>query len=269
TDYIPRPTFNKEVTKTFQSVGEIAGDEGGIIATWWDYGYYAHFHSGGMATIHDGGMQKTPRTHLFARGLVSTNTDELIQITKFLSTQGQAGINANGSSLLALNQTIARAPLPDKPIYLVVTDQMAGWAGSIGTLGRFDVETGRYLPGNVVRQEYGIISLQCKSGGKNKLDCNRGIIDLEHGTLNGQPALSEVILTEKGMFKGRQQKDNNSPLLLVISKHGNGTIRFRIIHRAMWESSLFQLLEQGKFNDKRLALVVDDYPSARVYKILR
>ncbi|MGC6485582.1 MAG: hypothetical protein ACON4P_07920, partial [Candidatus Puniceispirillales bacterium] len=47
TDYIPRPTFNKEVTKTFQSVGEIAGDEGGIIATWWDYGYYAHFHSGG------------------------------------------------------------------------------------------------------------------------------------------------------------------------------------------------------------------------------
>ena len=58
--YVPRATFDRGITKTFQDVGRLAGSESGIIATWWDYGYYAHFHSGGMATLHDGGNQKTP-----------------------------------------------------------------------------------------------------------------------------------------------------------------------------------------------------------------
>lgn len=268
-DYLPGPTFSKEVTKTFRTVGEIAGAEKGIIATWWDYGYYAHFHSGGLATIHDGGAQVTPRTHLFARGLVSSNTDELIQITKFIAAKGHAGITANGSSLLALNQAIARAPMPEKPVYLVVTEQMTGWAGSIGTLGRFDVETGRYLPGQTIRQHYGVIVMNCKSSGKNKLDCNRGIVDLDHGTLNGQPAFGEVVLTENGVFKGRRQKENNSPLLFLISKYSNGRVQFRVVHKELWNSSLFNLLEKREFNENRLALVVDHYPAARVYRVLR
>ena len=267
--YVPRATFDKGVTKTFKDVGRLAGSEGGIIATWWDYGYYAHFHSGGMATLHDGGNQKTPRTHLFARGLVSHNTGELIQISKFLATSGQAGIKANGSSLDALNQAIAAADNPDKPIYLVVTDQMSNWAGSIATLGRFDVNSGRYLSEEALRRQYMIVNLNCKNAGQNKLDCNHGLVDITHGTLNGNPVIGEIVLAENGYIKGVQAKNEQAPMQLVISKISNGSSRIQLIHRILWKSSLFQLLEQGRYDTNRLELVLDYYPVSRVYRIIR
>ena len=73
-NYMPRPSFDRPTVETFAQMRNLNGDKAGIFASWWDYGYMAHFKSG-MMTIHDGGAQKTPRTHLFARGLVSPNKE--------------------------------------------------------------------------------------------------------------------------------------------------------------------------------------------------
>lgn len=268
TTFVPRPTFSKEVTKTFRDLGQLAGPDSGIIATWWDYGYYAHFHSGGMATIHDGGTQNTPRTHLFARGLVSQNPGELIQITKFLTTRGQAGIEQNGSSLDDLNQAMAQAGNPDKPLYLVLTNQMMGWAGSIATLGRFDPVNGQYLPQDVMQRQYTVIDLKCKQAGDNKLNCNHGLLDITHGTLNGNPIIEKIVLTENGFAKGSDNRNSNSPYILLISKLGSGT-KLQLVHRVLWNSSMVQLFERGLYNKDRLELVLDQYPTARIYRIIR
>ena len=269
-NYVPRPTFSKEVTKTFRDIGTIAGEESGIIATWWDYGYYAHFHSGGMATIHDGGSQNTPRTHLFARGLVSSNTGELIQITKFLATGGQAAINANGRDIDTLNQAMARAGNPDKPIYLAITNQMIDWSGSIATLGRFNPVKGQYLPGKVLQQQYTVINLSCKQAPDNKLDCNHGLVDFTHGTLNGNPIINQIIVTSDGRITGTEQRHAQAPYNLVINKLSNsGATRIKLVHRVLWNSTLFQLLEHGQYDKERLELVLDQYPYSRVYRIIR
>lgn len=261
----PPPTFSTTLTKSFNALKPIAGDQGGVLATWWDYGYYAHFHSE-LDTFHDGGVQGTPRTHLFARGLTSDSIDELIQITKFVSTEGSAGIAANTSSLNGLNRAIAAAAMPDKPVYLMVTNQMAGWMGSIATLGRFNVETGRPVSGEQL-QQYQILELICQRVADAKFQCRRGLLDLEHGTLDGKPVIGEVVLVRDGFVEKTDRKPNRSPWKLVILAFPNGTASFQLMHRANWENSFNKLFHQADFNPERLEMVLDHYPVARVYRI--
>ena len=114
------------------------------------------------------GQPENTKDASLCRGLVSHNTGELIQISKFLATSGQAGIKANGSSLDALNQAIAAADSPtSRSIWL--SGQMSNWAGSIATLGRFDVNSGRYLSEEALRRQYMIVNLNCKMPDRTSL----------------------------------------------------------------------------------------------------
>ena len=114
-----------------------------------------------------------------------------------------------------------------------------------------------------------IVNLNCKNAGQNKLDCNHGLVDITHGTLNGNPVIGEIVLAENGYIKGVQAKNEQAPMQLVISKISNGSSRIQLIHRILWKSSLFQLLEQGRYDTNRLELVLDYYPVSRVYRIIR
>ena len=91
-----------------------------------------------MATLHDGGIQETPRTHLIARGFISSNPDEMIQIIKFIGTKGNHGISENSQSLEALNIAISKAGMPDRSPYILVTRQMGNWFTTMAKLGLFN-----------------------------------------------------------------------------------------------------------------------------------
>ena len=266
-NYMPRPSFDRPTVETFAQMRNLNGDKAGIFASWWDYGYMAHFKSG-MMTIHDGGSQKTPRTHLFARGLVSPQQRELIQITKFISNEGSQGIYANAQSLEALDQAIINANLPDRPIYLVMTNQMQSWAQTIAKLGKHDVVNGIAPPPNVLRG-YGYINLRCKNVGPNKLQCNHGLLDLNHGTLDGKTILNGMVEIRGGKQTAAKKLNQNGQFVLMVINSGNQKTKLVLVPNPLWNSSFNQLFHLGAYNQDHLELVIDNYPTARVYKVLQ
>ena len=266
-NYLPRPSFDRPTVETFAQMRGLNKEKPGIFASWWDYGYMAHFKSG-MNTIHDGGTQKTPRTHLFARGLVSPQQRELIQITKFISTEGNEGIYANAQSLDALDQAIIKADLPDRPIYLVMTSQMQGWAQTIAKLGKHDVVNGISPAPNVLRG-YAYINLSCKNVGPNKLQCNHGLLDLNHGTLDGKSILNGMVEIRGGKQTAAKKFNKNGQFVLMIINGDNQKTQLFLVPNPLWNSNFNQLFHLGAYDRDHLELVIDNYPTARVYKVLQ
>ena len=266
-DFTPYPSFSASLTRSFVAMQNLENDKG-ILATWWDYGYYAHFHTN-MATLHDGGAQNNPRTHLIAKGLASDNTNELIQITKFVATHSDDTIAQYTGSLNALNSAIASAPMPKKPLYLLVTNQMGGWMVSIAKLGLFDVESGADPSPKFLRQ-YSAKPLNCYERiSATEIKCQPGLLNLKKGTIGGEAIIGEVILIRGGFAEKTEKTPNPSPWKLVIFTGDNARARFELIHRNNWNSAYHALMNRGEYDPNRLELVLDDYPQARLYQILR
>ena len=265
--YIPAPSFSSPVVTTMAQMNALEKNNKGVMATWWDYGYLAHFKSG-MDTLHDGGVQETPRTHLIARGIISKNPGELIQIVKFIATEGNVGIRENSQSLNTLNTAIGQAVMPDKTPYLLVTDQMQGWFTTMAKLGLFNPETGTY-PSQQVLNGFHFYSFNCNPIDNNKFQCREGLIDLNHGTLDGKPLIKKSVETVNGNITTYLDYDNNGRYVLLIIRNTGGGMRVKFIPQPTWESAFNQLYELGVYDENRLELVIDNYPFARVYKILR
>ena len=266
--YTPEPSFSVPETKVFRDLGSIAGDDGGIIVTSWDYGYHAHYHSG-LATFDDPGAQNTPRTHLFARGLTSTDQDELIQITKFVSSQGTAGIEKNSGSLEALNAAIRKATMPSKPLYLVLTQEIGFRTQSIAKLGRFDVEKG-LSPDQSLIEQYNAARLKCRPIDSTRLQCERGLLNIAQGTLGGKPLFGEVVVTRDGFLVSAATKNKQSPLKLIIQQLPRESIAYLwAMHSLNWNNNYNRLFHLGNYDPNRLELVMDNYPIARVFKVIR
>ena len=266
-NYTPSPSFSSPVVTTMGQLKSVNEKEKGVLATWWDYGYLAHFKSG-MATLHDGGIQETPRTHLIARGFISNNPGEMIQIIKFVGTEGNHGIEENSKSLKDLNIAISKAGMPDRTPYIMVTDQMGGWFMTMAKLGLFNTETGQY-PSQQVLNGYTFYNFACSPIEGNKFKCQQGLIDLNHGTIDGKPIIKKTVETIDGKISNFKDYDNNGLYVLLIARNPFGGLRVKLVPRPTWQSAFTQLYELGVYDENRLELVIDNYPAARVYKILR
>ena len=266
-NYLPRPSFDRPTVESFAQMRQLNETDPGIFASWWDYGYMARLKTG-MVTLHDGGTQRTPRTHLFARGLVSPDQGELIQITKFLTSQGNEAIFANAQSLNKLNQAIATSGLPDRTIYLVVTSQMQFWAQTIAKLGKHDVENGITPSSNVLRA-FAYINLNCKSVGSNKLQCNHGLLDLNHGTLDGKSIITAMVEIRNGKQVAAKRLHQNGQFVLMVKNGDEQKTELFLVPNPLWNSNFNQLFHLGAYNEARLEMVIDNYPVARVYKVLQ
>lgn len=262
-----RPFFSVPITKSFKALGEFTGRDGGIITTWWDYGYWAHFQSG-MDTFHDPATQTSPRTHLLARGLTSPVRDELIQIVKFVTSQGTKGVESNADSLQSLNTAIAGASMPEKPLYIALTHEMGDWMESIAALGRFNIETGQ-PPSDDIVARYELVRLRCDPVDNSRFQCERGLLNLRAGTIDGKPTVGEIVVVRNGFVEQAAKTNINSPLVLIIQITPDGLHHLGIMHRDNWTSSYNQLFHQGRFDSSRLQMVLDGYPTVRIYKVIR
>ncbi len=266
-EYIPKPSFSAATVKTMGQLRTLNQQDSGVLATWWDYGYLAHFKSD-MATLHDGGTQETPRTHLIARGFISNNPNEMIQIIKFVGSQGNPGINAHSADLKTLNTAISQAEMPTKTPYVMVTQQMGSWFTTIAKLGLFNPETGQY-PSPQVLKGYHFYQFQCQPLNNNTFKCREGLIDLQHGTLDGKPLIKKAVEALNGRINNYLDYDNNGRYVLLIRRGGDEGVVVKLIPLPTWQSSFTQLYELAVYDESRLELVIDNYPHARVYKILR
>ena len=200
TKYVPQTTFSNQTLAGFAALEGQFDPAETVIATWWDYGYASTFLNK-LPVLHYGGAVNTAATHVVARALLDEDREASIGMLKFLSMEGSRGVKSQPDAG-TLAQSFSKAidsPSPD--ILLVLTNQMAGWMGSISKIGNWDIEKGEpvQIRGNLDGPEMHYKPINCRFNGYPRhLDCSGLRIDLDRGLINGQPLLVGWAHTQDG-----------------------------------------------------------------------
>ena len=142
TDYMPQPSFPKPVMSAFAMLKDRADDP--VVASWWDYGYASRFLNG-APTLHDGGGSAVGTTYFFARAMVTDDLHETAAILRFLVRDGRHLIDWYEGDAGGFYQLIkARQTRPTRPIFLVLTGEMAGWMQAITKIASWDIDQGQW-----------------------------------------------------------------------------------------------------------------------------
>ncbi|MGB2263461.1 MAG: hypothetical protein ACPH92_06990, partial [Candidatus Puniceispirillaceae bacterium] len=250
------------------SLKDTADPDNSVVATWWDYGY-ASMLLNEMPTLHDGGSQTTPTTHFVARGLLGPTSSQSIGTLKFLSTRGHKGIVAhdNIEKMETAFQAATTSASPD--LYLVVTEQMAGWMESISKIANWDIEQGQPtpLPDNPEGAEVHYRPINCRFNAyAQHLTCGGRRIDLERGLIDGAPLLVGWTHAKDGAILRRRSFTHDANHAFQIIQN-DGRITAYLLHRQLYESTFNRIYYLGDIDHPALSLHYDDYPHIRIYRI--
>ena len=268
TKYIPRVTFPDQALAGFASLDGQFDPVKTVVASWWDYGYASTFLNK-LPVLHYGGAVNTATTHVVARALLDENRGASIGMLKFLSMEGSRGVNSQPDAG-TLAQSFSKAinsPSPD--ILMVVTNQMAGWMGSISKIGNWDIEKGEpiQLRGNPDGAQVHYKPMNCRfTGYPRQLSCAGVKIDLERGLIDGAPLLVGWTHTQNGRILRRRDFTHDADHAVQIVQN-DGRITAYLLHRQLYESTFNELYHLGVTDHPSISLHYDDYPHIRIYRI--
>ena len=268
TDYKPHPSFPKPVVEGLATLKETANPSNSVVATWWDYGYASTFVND-LPTFHDGGSHTRPTTHFIAAALLSSNQIYTVGSLKFLSNNGLQGI-LKAKDVVSLKKMFVSAiqdPSPD--LFIVVTQQMAGWLGSISKISNWDIEKGKpiALRGNPNGALVEYEKLNCLlKGYPKKLSCIGATFDLDKGFMNGAPILTGWAHSHDGITVRSKSFNNDGDFAVQLVQIGNRVNVF-LMHRQVFESSFNELFYLGQIDHPSIRLHYNNYPHIRIYKI--
>ena len=268
TNYVPRPTFSKEALAGFARIDGQFDADSTVIATWWDYGYASTFLNN-LPVLHYGGAVNTATTHFVARALLDDRQATSLGTLKFLANEGSEGIRSFDKlqTLQVAFSDAINTPSPD--ILVIVTNQMAGWMGSISQIANWNIETGKPITprGNESGPQVNYEQLNCRLAGYPQLvACSGADFDLERGLINGIPALASWAHAQDGRLVRRKSFDHDGHLALQIVQTGN-RINAYLLHRQLFESTFNELYHLGQIDHPAISLHYDDYPHIRIYKL--
>ena len=268
TDYVPRPSFAKPVLQGLAKLRAIATPEASVVATWWDYGYASLFLND-LPTLHDGGRKQGSTTHLFAQALLTSNQSKAVNTLQFLTSKGTNGVHLYESraELLDAVEQPANGPVPD--IFLVLTDEMAGWIGSISKLANWNIETGEPLiPKNNNGNAYvSFINLRCDHRGfPTQVACGDVNVDFDNGLINGAPNIVGWSRARNGFAQG-VRRYNEDATFGMQTLETNYRLSSQLMHRQLYDSSFNKLYHLGIIETPEISLVYDNYPHIRIYRI--
>jgi dolichyl-diphosphooligosaccharide--protein glycosyltransferase len=268
TNYVPRQTFSKETIAGFAMLRDVDKGREAVVATWWDYGYASTLMNQ-LPVLHYGGAVNSPTTYFVANAFLAQSQVDSLGILKYLSVAGHRGIN-NQKSVADLESSFAIAANRQSPdLYIVFTNQMAGWLESISKIGNWDIETGQpiTLRGNADGPLIDYKMLNCRlTGYPQRLSCSGEVFDLERGLINGIPALSGWAHTKDGVVVRHKRFDNDGNYAVQIVQTGN-RINILFMHRQLFHSTFNKLYYLGQIEHPSIKLHYDDFPHIRVYKV--
>jgi dolichyl-diphosphooligosaccharide--protein glycosyltransferase len=222
-----------------------------------------------LPTLHDGGSQTTPTTHFVARGLLDPTSSQSIGTLKFLSSRGHKGIAAQ-SDIEEMETAFQAATNSTSPnLYLVVTEQMAGWIGSISKIANWDIEQGQPipLPDNPEGAEVHYGPINCRFNAYPRhLTCGGRHIDLERGLIDEAPLLVGWTHAKDGTILRHRSFTHDANHALQIVQN-DGRITTYLLHRQLYDSTFNRLYYLGDIDHPALSLHYDDYPHIRIYRI--
>ena len=266
TSYVQGPTFDKRVVKSFADIGKLAtSNKDAVIATWWDYGYLSIFMNQ-MPTLHDGGSQTSPTTYFIANSLLSNSQERAATRLQQLKRYGSEGVIR---SLVGQEQP-QKAYVSDRPLYLVLTKDMANWIPSISKIGNWDIIKGKLKVLTGVPSNYQLTyeNLSCEASDKaNRVICNGVPVNLKTGQFGNKVILDGMVVSRDGRQLSGQKFRNSNSALMLHSEIGERARSNMLIHRDLYFSVFHQLFYVGQHDERYFELVHDDYPKARVFKV--
>jgi undecaprenyl-diphosphooligosaccharide---protein glycotransferase len=257
--FVPRPSINTGLYATFLEVKKRVPLDSALL-TWWDYGY-AITDATGLATFHDGGSQTSPKTYFIARSFISSNPDELYDITQYLSTEGNRGIANNNTSPEAL-MTAVRNPTikPWDPIYLFFTADMTGKYGAISKLGSWDIVNGGSKP-------RGYQNLACNNITNEEMNCRGAKIDLKVGNINNQMPLKRVAFIRDGKVMREQKFEHTQGYTLQMLVLGNQIVEVQLIDEEVYRSNYNQMFLLGRYDGELFEETYNAFPFSRLFRV--
>ena len=265
TSYVQGPTFDKRIVKTFSDIGKITTSDNAVIATWWDYGYMSMFMNQ-MPTLHDGGSQTSPTTYFIANSLLSNSQGRAATRLQQLKRHGDEGVIRS----LVGQEMSQEARVPDRPLYLVLTKDMANWMPSIAKIGNWDIINGKPKSLTGVPSNYQLTyeKLSCEAGGRaHRFICNGVAVDTKTGQFGNQAVLDGMVVSRDGRQLTGQKFNNSTSALMLHLELGERARSNMLIHRDLYFSVFHQLFNAGRYDDRYFELVHDDFPNARVFKV--
>ena len=266
TSYVQGPTFDKRIVKSFADMGKVTTfDKDAVIATWWDYGYMSMFMNQ-MPTFHDGGSQTSPTTYFVANSLLINSQERAATRLQQLKRYASEGVI---SSLVGRDQIIENS-WPNRPLYLVLTKDMANWIPSISKIGNWDIINGKPKILTGVPSNYQLIyeNLSCEASNQaNSYICNGVPISTATGQFGNQAILDGMVVSRDGRQLSGQKFSNSNSALMLHSEIGERARSNMLIHRDLYFSVFHQLFHAGRNDERYFELVHDDYPHVRVFKV--
>jgi len=257
--FVPGPSINTRLYATFLEVKKRVPEDSALL-TWWDYGY-AITDVTGLATFHDGGAQKSPKTYFVARGLISHEQEELYDITQFLATEGNLGISKNNTSpqdLLEAMRNPTRKPW--NPIYLFFTADMTGKYGAISKLGSWDIVDGGSKP-------RGYQNLACNNITNEEMNCRGVKFDLKTGKINDRVALKRMVFIRDGNVLREQKFRHAQGYTLQLLVSGQRIVEVQLIDEVVFKSNYNQMFLLGRYRNDLYEETYNAFPFSRLFKV--
>ena len=257
--FVPGPSIHTGLYATFLEVKKRVPEDSSLL-TWWDYGF-AITDATGLATFHDGSAQFSPKTYFIARSFISSDQDELYDITKYLATEGNRGIAKNNSSPEALLRAV-RNPQnkPWDPIYLFFTADMTGKYGAISKLGSWDIDNGGSKP-------RGYQNLACNKITNVEMNCRGAKIDLKAGKINNQVALRRMVFIRDGQVLREQEFGHAQGYTLQMLVSGQRIVEVQLIDEVVFQSNYNQMFLLGRFRKDLYEETYNAFPLSRLFKV--
>ncbi len=269
---LARPSIPVPIIKALVELKSIAGQEKSVLASWWDYGYASMLFNG-LPTFTDPGQHLSNSNYFIADSLLSNNQSHSADTLRFLGRGGLTTLKENIDDRDTLLQKIKLNRDEQGPVvYLMLTDQMTNWMPSISKIGNWDIDLGVPIPakGHKQGQQLSYNFLNCtdtKTPGIVK--CNNSIINLNEGTIDGNPVLNLVAEAHGGQFVGSKGYKQSELNVFQIMKNDKGkSAKVAILHRDLFFSSFNQMFHLGRYDIENFKLVYDGYPNVRIFKLL-
>ena len=263
-NFVPQPSIAADIVNSFVNIKHKIKKAN--VVSWWDYGY-AIEDIDSFATYQDGGAHGGARTYFIARAFSTDNQSQFYNTISYIDRFGIKSIDNSikkGNKVTAVvdNVITYSKPIQHKDNYLLFTRDMISKFGAITYLGTWNFKLKKSFP-------MGYQMLSCNRFSKDVLGCYNVSFDLNKGLINGKIPLKRIIFVSNGLI--RLKKDFNvkkGPTLELILRN-NALVYALLCDERTYKTNFNQIYLLGNYNKKYFREVYNNFPSARMFKILQ
>ena len=259
--YIPMPSFSGEITKGFRSLQSNNFDQSSIVITWWDYGYWLNYFSG-LSSVHDGGSQRSAKTYLVANSLTSSTQKKSYDIMNYIvSSNMKQVLDDSNKGVAFFENRISQSQPINRPVLLILTQDMLGWWSSITHLGNWDIINGNQ------KDKASFERIDCKPKSQSQMICGDIVFDLDNGTTSNGNQLDNLMIAKNGSLAGNYDYHNKKGKVSMIIDIVGNKRSFYLVSPKTLASTFTQLYFFNLPKNKMFKLVKDSYPFYRVFEL--